>query len=125
MPNNIAHFAIAADDCPRARRFYETVFGWTFEAWGPPDFWLIRTGPGGIPGALQRRRQPAGSPGHGGYECTIAVDDVEAIARSIERAGGRLLMKPVVIERVGTVVHFEDTEGNVACAMQYLPGLSR
>ena len=40
MPNDIAHFAIHADDCPRAKAFYETVFGWTFEPWGPPNFWV-------------------------------------------------------------------------------------
>ena len=39
MPtHNIAHFDVAADDVERARRFYERVFGWRFEAWGPPDF---------------------------------------------------------------------------------------
>ena len=31
MPNNIAHFSIHADDCERAKTFYERVFGWTFE----------------------------------------------------------------------------------------------
>ena len=36
MPNDVAHFAIHADDCQRAKRFYEEVFGWTFEPWGPP-----------------------------------------------------------------------------------------
>jgi predicted enzyme related to lactoylglutathione lyase len=37
MPNNIAHFAIDADNVPRARRFYEAVFGWRFTPWGPPE----------------------------------------------------------------------------------------
>ncbi|MDE0280166.1 MAG: VOC family protein [Gammaproteobacteria bacterium] len=31
MPNDSAHLAIHADDCQRAKRFYEAVFGWTFE----------------------------------------------------------------------------------------------
>jgi len=42
--NNIRHFAIGADDLDRARAFYESVFGWRFEAWGPPGFYLIHTG---------------------------------------------------------------------------------
>jgi predicted enzyme related to lactoylglutathione lyase len=29
MPNNVSFFAINADDVPRARKFYEAVFGWT------------------------------------------------------------------------------------------------
>ena len=44
MPNNSRFFAINADDVPRARKFYETVFGWSFEPWGPPGFYLIETG---------------------------------------------------------------------------------
>jgi predicted enzyme related to lactoylglutathione lyase len=43
MPNNIAHFAIEADNLPRARRFYEAVFGWRFTPWGPPDFLHVGT----------------------------------------------------------------------------------
>src|ERR1700677_2630636 len=41
MPNNLSSFAIHVDDTDRARAFYEAVFGWRFEAWGPPDFYLI------------------------------------------------------------------------------------
>ena len=50
MPNNISHFAIQADDVERARRFYSAVFGWTFEAWGPPGFYRILTGTAADPG---------------------------------------------------------------------------
>jgi len=32
MSTPVAHFAINADDLPRARRFYENVFGWKFQA---------------------------------------------------------------------------------------------
>jgi predicted enzyme related to lactoylglutathione lyase len=30
MPNNLGFFAVHADNLPRARRFYENVFGWKF-----------------------------------------------------------------------------------------------
>ena len=36
MPANLAAFAIHVDDVDRARAFYEAVFGWVFEPWGPP-----------------------------------------------------------------------------------------
>ena len=61
--NNVCHFAIHADDVGRARTFYEQVFGWRFEEWGPPDFYLIKTSneqSPGILGALQKRTQPLG-----------------------------------------------------------------
>jgi uncharacterized protein len=119
MPNDITHFAIHADDCHRAKAFYEQVFGWRFEPWGPPDFWLIHTSPDAVQGSLQKRQHPVSGRGMVGYECTIAVENVHAIASAIEKAGGKVTMKPFVIEQVGTLIHFDDTEGNTACAMQY------
>ncbi|MBL9075964.1 MAG: VOC family protein [Planctomycetes bacterium] len=121
MANDIAHFAIHADDCQRAKRFYETVFGWTFTPWGPPDFWRVHTSPGAIHGALQKRRHPATGAGMIGFECTIAVDDVTAIGKAIRAAGGTITMPAFEIETVGTLLMFTDTEGNVVGAMQYLP----
>jgi uncharacterized protein len=123
MPNDIAHFAIHADDCARARAFYESVFGWTFEPWGPPGFWLITTSPGALRGALQQRRTPVSGEGMIGFECSIAVEDIEATAKAIEQHGGRVTMQPFLIESVGTLVMFEDTEQNVVGAMQYLQGV--
>ena len=120
MPNDIAHFAIHADDCQRAKSFYESVFGWSFEPWGPPDFWRIRTSPDAIHGALQQRRVPVAGKGMIGFECTIGVDDIGRIAERIEAQGGKITMPPFQIETVGTLLMFEDTEGNVVGAMQYL-----
>ncbi len=122
MPNDITHFAIHADDCQRAKAFYAQVFGWTFEPWGPPNFWRIHTSPGAVHGALQQRREPVAGTGMTGYECTIGVADVQAIAAAIPAHGGTITLPPFRIEGVGTLVMFLDTEGNRAGAMQYLAG---
>ncbi len=123
---NVVHFAIHADDVERARTFYEAVFGWCFEAWGPPDFYLVNTGPEddpGIHGALQKRQTPRlEGQGMDGFECTISVADVEAISQAVSRAGGTIVLPPTQIPTVGTMIQFRDTEGNLACAMQYEPG---
>jgi len=123
MPNDVVHFAIHADDCQRAKSFYQQTFGWTFEPWGPPDFWRIHTSPTGIFGALQKRREPVKGGGTVGFECTISVDDVEAIVKAITANGGRITIPPFLIEGVGTLAMFEDTEGNVVGAMQYVEGI--
>lgn len=122
MPHNIAHFDIHADDVERARRFYERVFGWRFEAWGPPDFYLVRTGTDeapGIHGSISKREEPVEGRGAIGWECTISVDDLAAIRKAITANGGSILLEDHTIEGVGTLVRFADTEGNVACAMRY------
>jgi predicted enzyme related to lactoylglutathione lyase len=122
MPNNLAAFAIHADDVTRARRFYEAVFGWRFEPWGPPDFYLIHTGDEkspGVQGLMHKRQQPKGNGGPNCFECTITVDDVDAIAAAVKKAGGKITMEKMPIPTVGTVIYFDDPEGNRVGAMKY------
>jgi predicted enzyme related to lactoylglutathione lyase len=117
MPNSVDFFAIHADDVPRARQFYESVFGWTFEPWGPPDFYLIETDParaGTIRGALQERREFVPDQKMVGYECTIVVDNIDQTLRAIEANGGRVAAPKFHIPNVGTIAYFFDSEGNVA-----------
>jgi hypothetical protein len=116
MPNDVAFFAINADDVPRARTFYETVFGWSFEPWGPPNFYLIDTSkePIAVKGALQERRELAHGQKMIGFECTITVADIDKTLRAIEANGGRLAAPTFHIPTVGTIAYFFDTEGNVA-----------
>ena len=124
MPNPIAHFDIRADDLAAARSFYERVFGWTFQAWGPPDFYMIWTGavhePGAVHGSLSKRWEPrAGREGHG-WECTISVEDLQSIKAAILGNGGKVLREDEEIVGVGKLIQFADPDGNVACAMQYV-----
>ena len=120
--NHIAHFDIQADDVERARRFYEQVFGWRFEAWGPPDFYMVFTGPGeeGVHGSVSKREEPVSGKGRIGYECTLSVEDLGRIKSAILENGGKILLDEYEITGVGRMIRFEDTEGNVACAMRYV-----
>ena len=122
MANNIHHFSINADDVQRAQQFYAKVFGWKFEPWGPPGFFMIQTGTEkdpGIQGSLQGRRELVKGQRMTGFECTVSVDDVDAIAKSVEANGGKVIMPKVTIPTVVRLIFFQDTEGNVAGAMHY------
>lgn len=122
MPNNIVHFAIHADDVERARRFYEAVFGWRFETWGPPGFYNVMTGDDdrpGIHGALHGRDTPLSGEGVRGFTCTIAVDDLAVIRERVRSNGGTVVHSEIEIPTVGTLVGFLDTEGNEVAAMVY------
>jgi predicted enzyme related to lactoylglutathione lyase len=121
---NVAHFAINADDLNRARRFYERVFGWRFEPWGPPGFLQAMTGTErepGIRGALQKRRELIAGQRTIGYECSISVQDVDAVAAAVVANGGTIVIPRALIPTVGHLIFFRDPEGNVAGAMQFDP----
>ena len=122
MPANLASFAIHVDDVDHARTFYEAVFGWTFEAWGPPGFYLIRTGDDaspGIQGIMHRRQEPRTGTGLNGFEPTFAVDDVDAVARAVEANGGTITFPAGPIPTVGVLLRFLDPSGNDIGAMKY------
>ena len=127
MTNQLSHFAIHAEDLDRARNFYGGVFGWTFQGFGDgpiTDFCQIKDAAGKLLsplGAMQSRKyNPAPQPVIG-FECSIAVEDVDAVTRAVEANGGKIVMPKAAIPGVGWVVKFLDTEGNLACAIQYDP----
>jgi predicted enzyme related to lactoylglutathione lyase len=121
MPNNLASFSIHVDDVDRARAFYEAVFNWVFEPWGPPGFYLIHTGDAqspGIQGLMHRRLLPRVAGGLNGIEPTFSVADVDGIAARVEASGGRIMHRSK-IPTVGELLRFLDPEGNDIGAMRY------
>jgi len=115
--------AINADDVQRAKGFYEAVFGWRFEPWGPLDYYQVKNAGDGFLGALQGRRELKAGARMLGFEATMAVEDIAATIATLEGAGGKVVMPPIYIEGVGRLIYFEDTEGNLVGAMQYDPGV--
>jgi predicted enzyme related to lactoylglutathione lyase len=121
MSSNISFFAVHADDLPRAQRFYGTVFGWKFNPWGPPGFFLVETGDKndpGIQGAIQQRHEVVPGQRINGYECTIDVADVDAVAAAVVANGGKVIMAKCEIPTVGWLIKVQDPEGNVVCVKQ-------
>jgi hypothetical protein len=125
MTNQLSHFAIHADDLDRARKFYAGVFGWTFQGFGGGpmmDFCQILDAEGkrlAPLGAMQSRKFNAAPQPVIGFECSIGVNDVDAVARDVEANGGKIVMRKAAIPGVGWIVKFMDSEGNLACAVQY------
>jgi predicted enzyme related to lactoylglutathione lyase len=117
--NTVAHFSINADDVERARTFYERVFGWKFAAWGPPGFYMIDAKDSPVLGSLQGRRELVKDQRTVGFECTVGVPSIDATEEAVKAAGGKVLLDRSVIVGVGTLMFFQDTEGNVFGAMQY------
>jgi predicted enzyme related to lactoylglutathione lyase len=119
MAADLRFFSINADDVEQSRRFYESVLGWTFEAWGPPEFYVVNTGNGGVAGSVQRRREIVPGERITTLEATFAVEDVDAVAAAVVANGGRIVMERTTIVGVGDLIWFQDPSGNTLGAMRY------
>src|ERR1051325_7268481 len=112
------HFEIPAENPERARAFYQTVFGWTFQKWegGPMPYWMIITGPDsepGINGGLMPRQHPQ-------QPCvnTVSVANVdETVAKALAN-GAEIALPKMPVPGVGWLAYCKDTEGHIFGVIQ-------
>jgi len=93
-----------ATDMAATRTFYATVFGWTFEDYGP-DYMSFHDGR--LSGSFFRATAGASAP----PVVVIYAIDLEAVETAITRAGGRIV-KATVSFPGGRRFHFADPSGN-------------
>ena len=110
MPDRPTHFEIPVDDPDRAEKFYEAVFGWTFDRYpGAPTYYGMastgETNPG-INGALFQRGEDSGT------TITMSVDSIEDSIAKIKAAGGSVIRDKMPIPTMGYFATCTDTEGN-------------
>ncbi len=117
MHGDIAHVAINAGDVEASLRFYEALFGWSFQAYAP-GFHRAEL-PSGRVAAVQQRRDLLADAPTTGLEVTFEAEDVDAVAAAVVENGGRLLMEKAEIPGVGELIFFADPGGNVAGAIRY------
>ena len=119
--NCLAHFAINTDDVESTRAFYEAVFGWKFNAYGPPGFYQIDTGSDPVTpiGALQQRRALVPGVQTRGFECTIAVASLDRTEALLREHGAKIVLARSTIPQVGHLLFFEDPGGNFVGAMEF------
>jgi predicted enzyme related to lactoylglutathione lyase len=123
MPR-VIHFEIHAGDPDRAIRFYQAVFGWSFQRWDPVEYWLITTGPDtepGINGGLTRRKGAIDGQCVIAYVCTVDVASLEETIQKVEANAGTVVVPKMAIPGIGWLVYCKDPEGNIFGAMQSDP----
>jgi uncharacterized protein len=124
----VLHFEICADDVPRAKLFYEQVFGWTITQ-RDEAYWEIKTGDptqdphasiGGIDGGLVKRdgQPPLHDSPVTAYVCTIDVDDLAVSIHKVIEHGGNLIVDKREVPGTGWVCYCKDTEGNMFSMLQ-------
>lgn len=110
-------FELAATDLPAAKSYYTRLFGWSFEPWnGEGDYTLIKVAGKEVAGMTAARPDGPKPPGWGVY---ITVTDVDATAEKAEELGGKILVPPTDIPRVGRFCVLQDPQGGVVSAITY------
>ena len=108
-------YELMSPDPEGSKAFYEAVVGWsmtTGHGESNTDYGFITAPDGAMVGGLMRLG--ADMQQHGARPCWlgyIGVDDVDASARAIEAAGGKILMPPWDIAMAGRVAMAADCCG--------------
>jgi predicted enzyme related to lactoylglutathione lyase len=111
MPNlKIAYLELPAQDIPSIRAFYSSLFGWTFEDYGPTYTAFSGSGTDGGFNADPAERTAAPL-------AVIESQNLEATLQSILDAGGKITL-PIFGFPGGRRFHFTDPAGNELAIMQ-------
>jgi len=114
----VVHFEIPADDLPRAKKFYSTVFGWN--ASDVPEMECVMLGttesdengmpkqPGAINDGMMKRQDPLRHP-----VVTIDVENIDDALASVKKNGGQVVREKLTVGDMGFTAYFRDSEGNV------------
>src|SRR5688572_20738770 len=87
MANPVVHWEIAANDPPKLRHFYSSLFDWNIDGAGAGHA-QVHTGQGGTHGSIFPC--PNGKLGYVTFY--VAVDDLQEYLDRAERLGGRKLV---------------------------------
>jgi uncharacterized protein len=110
-PASVVWFEIPADNVERAKRFYESLFGWKIEKFpaAVADYWHIDTGGGDETpdGGLMPRMHPQQP-----ITNYVIVPSVEEAAAKVEKLGGKIMKPKTEVAQMGYFVICRDTESN-------------
>ena len=114
-------FELTTRDVHAAEAFYTRLFGWTTEPWiGERSYTMVKVNGkevGGITAAPSEQ-----TPKPLGWGIYITVTDVDETARRVPEFGGKVLVHPTDIPKVGRFCIIEDPQGAVITAITYCRG---
>ena len=108
---SIVWFEVPADDLERAKKFYGSLFGWSFAKIPAAidDYWHIDTGgKDATPdGGLMPRMHP-----HQSITNYVGVPSVTMAMKKVEKLGGAICKAKTAVPGMGYFAICQDTEGN-------------
>lgn len=114
-------------DVARAAEFYGTLFGWTYETYGPEDddqqsYTLIMSNGVPIGGMVFSERHARSARPQARWVGIVSVVDVDAAAKAASASGGRVLVGPMNASPRGRSALLADPEGAAFAVLRSATG---
>lgn len=105
--HTLSYIEFGVTDLDATRRFYETAFGWEFNAYGPAYAGIRAPGGDGEVGGLDAQAQPSAT----GPLVLLISEDLDASVTAVTEAGGTIVAGPYDFPG-GRRFEFTDPSGN-------------
>ena len=111
----------ATPDPEAAGRFYAGLFGWTIKNMdmGTGPYHVAHVGETGVGGIMAP--PPGGEKMPPAWGCYVTVDSVDETIAKCSALGGRTIMPPMDVPKVGRMAVLQDPQGGVIQVISYLP----
>jgi uncharacterized protein len=112
--HRFGHIEIPTTNIKRAKKFFGTVFGWTFTDHPEISYTLFHTG-GHPNGGLELVKK---MPKKGQVNAYIEVDDIDAMLKVIKKARGTVKTKKTEVPGMGLFATFTTPDGCILSLWQ-------
>jgi predicted enzyme related to lactoylglutathione lyase len=112
--HRFGHIEIPVTNLKKSKKFFGTVFGWTFTEHPEMKYTLFHTG-GHPNGGLEVVKK---MPKKGQVNVYIEVEDIDATLKEIKKARGKMIQKRTPVENMGWYAKFATPDGCVLCLWQ-------
>ncbi|MDE2614897.1 MAG: VOC family protein [Burkholderiales bacterium] len=120
-PGAFSWTELMTPDPKAASEFYASLFGWTFDTMdmGDGPYRVVKVGETAVGGMMKTPPTAQGMPP--AWACYVTVASADATAERCKSLGGKVLLGPVDIPKVGRFVVLQDPQGAVFNAIAYAP----
>ena len=123
MPQSPAPFVwyeLMTSDAAAAEKFYKTVVGWKTQDMSQADmkYTVLLAGDAPVAGLMTLPKEACAAGAKPGWIGYIGVDDVDATAGRVTKAGGTIHVPPTEIPNVGRFAMVADPQGDGVLPVQ-------
>ncbi len=110
QPNTPSWFDLMTPDPEAARKFYASVFGWTYDVGGPESGGYAMCKVGDL-NACGMGKKPDNAPYPSTWTVYFNVESADQTAAAIKECGGKMMMEPMDVMDVGRMAIAIDPSG--------------